>query len=83
MDLSKEQREKVTIGVQALIILLALVLTVKEDAKGRSAHLKKMLEKEAKRTGKLEKQKYKIEKAGLTKKYKDLMKAQKKLDQHK
>ena len=41
MDLTKEQREKVSMGVQALIILLALVLTVKEDAKGRSAHLKK------------------------------------------
>ena len=74
MDLTKEQREKVSMGVQALIILLALVLKVKEDAKGRSAHLKKMLEKEAKRAGKLEKQKYKIEKAGLTKKYKAVKK---------
>lgn len=76
MNLSKEQREKIAAGIQVALLGAAFILAVKEDTKGRQAQMKKLLKKEAKRAGRLDRKEYQLEKALLKKKYKNRMQAE-------
>ncbi len=69
MNLSREQQEKLTLIIQAVLGFLVIALSVRSSAKMQTAQAKKLAKKEAKNTTKLNKAEYKMKKKLLKETY--------------
>lgn len=69
MSLTKDQKEKLVMAVQAVLGALFIGLSIKNSAKTQSDQMKKVLAKNAKQAGKLYKLEYKLQKRELKRKY--------------
>lgn len=71
MKLSKEQEEKLVMGIQAVLGITIIGLSVKNSAKVQTKAMKKLLKKDVRRSDKLHRLQFKQEKRLLKRKYKD------------
>ena len=62
MEIKKEDREKLILGIQAAVGAAYLLLALKNSAKGKTPQMKKVMAKQAKRLDKLNRLEYKQEK---------------------
>lgn len=70
MNLTKKQEEKLVMGIQAGVGILIIALAVRNSAQIHGKAMKTVLNKEAKRTGKLKALEYRQQKKLLKRKYK-------------
>lgn len=74
MKLKKEEEEKLVLVIQAVLGLLVIGLSVKNSAKLQSSQMKKVMAKNAKQLGKLQKTEYRLQKKVLKEKYRKKIK---------
>lgn len=65
MEIKKEDREKLILGIQAAVGVAYLLLALKDSAKGKPPQMKKVMAKQAKRLDKLNRLEYKQEKKAI------------------
>lgn len=70
MNLSKDQQEKLTLIIQAVLGVLVIMLSVRSSSKMQTAQAKKIAKKDAKHTAKLNKAEYKMKNKLLRETYK-------------
>lgn len=70
MNLSKEQEERLVLGIQAALGILVLALSVRNSAKIKTKEMEKIIARRVKQDGKLAKQEYKWKKKLLAEQYK-------------
>lgn len=65
MEIKKEDREKLILGIQAAVGVAYIALALKESVKSKSPQMKKAMAKQAKRLDKLNRMEYKQEKKAI------------------
>ena len=70
MNLTKDQKEKLVMAIQAVLGAVFIGLSLKNSAKPQTGQMKKVMAKNAKQAGKLYKLEYKLQKRELKRKYK-------------
>lgn len=69
MKLNKKEQEGLVMGIQLAVAAAALLMSVRGNTKAASKHMKKVLERDAKRLEKLHRIQYRMEKRDLKRKY--------------
>lgn len=69
MKLTKEMEEKTVLGIQAVLGILVILMSVRNAARVQTKQMQKVMDKDAKRLGKLHKAQYRIKKKTLEQKY--------------
>lgn len=65
MEMKKEDKEKLILGIQAAVGIAYLALALKDSIKGKSPQMKKVMAKQAKRLDKLNRIAYKQKKKAI------------------
>lgn len=65
MEIKKEDREKLILGIQAAVGAAYLLLALRDSTKGKSPRMKKAMAKQAKRMDKLNRLEYKQERKAI------------------
>lgn len=71
MKLTQQQCDKITLGIQAVLGVLVIGLSVKNSAKVQTAQMKKLSKKDARQQSKLQKSEYRLKQKLMKQKYKN------------
>ena len=74
MKLTKEMEEKLIMIIQAVIGIVIIGLSIKNSAKQQTGEMKKVLAKNAKQIGRMNKMEYKFQKKMMKQKYQKQLK---------
>lgn len=74
INLTKEMEEKLILGIQVVLGILFILLSLRNGSRMESAQMKKVLEKDAKRAGKLHKKESGMQKKVMKRQYRIKMK---------
>lgn len=79
MKLTKKQLDQLTMGIQAVLGILVIGLSVRNSAKIQTAQMKKLARQDARQQSKLQKSQYKLQKKLLKEKFKQKLQRAKKV----
>lgn len=77
MNLSRDQQEKITLGIQAALGVIVIALSVRSSARVQTSAAKKLAKKDARQLARLHKNEYKLKTRLMEQKYRAKMRSAK------